>query len=128
MKDEQKLQKYQEFAENIPMNELFSHIKKITGLSDLVFTSKIVEDRYGYPRIIFESQDIVDKVGFLKLIFKELKIANFNSNIVYKDETDTFLYWCTVAMDYTHPGGGSNGKTFLHARYINGTWEFEYEE
>lgn len=127
MASEQTLKQYQEFAESIPMNELFSHIKNLTGLPDLIFTSKIVEDRYGYPRIIFESQDIADKVGFLKLIFKELKISNFNSNIVYEEETDTFIYWCTVAMDYTHPGGGSNGKTFLTARYNHGNWEFETE-
>lgn len=125
MTDEQKIKQYQEFANSISFDELFSYIKTITGLQDLRFTIRQAEDRYGYPIIKFESQDIVDKVGFLKLIFSELKIANFNSEIKYDEDSNTFWYWCSIAMDYSHPGGGSNGKTFLVARYVNRNWEFE---
>ena len=104
------------------MDELFNELKRVTGINDLKFTYTIKEDRYGMPRITFESQDLVDRVGFLKLIFQDIKISNFNSQVLYKD--DKFIYWCTIDFHYNHPGGGSNGKTFYSARYINNTWEF----
>jgi len=123
MTEEMILQKAQEFAESIPMNELFEELKKVTGINDLKFTYKITGSRNGMPRISFQSQDLVDKVGFLKLIFAEIHISEFNSEILYRD--NDFIFWCTVDFHYNHPGGGSNGKTFYTARYKNNCWEYE---
>lgn len=112
------------FAESIPMDELFSEIKRVTELPDLKFTYKIVESRTGMPRITFQSQDLVDKVGFLKLIFQELVISEFNSEIFSKD--GEYIFWCTVTISYEHPDGGSNGKTFYMANYSKKRgWEFD---
>lgn len=123
MTEEMILEKAQEFAESIPMDELFNELKRVTGIPDLKFTYKIGGSRTGMPHITFESQDLVDKVGFLKLIFADIRVSNFNSEIIYKN--DQFMYWCTVDFHYNHPGGGSNGKTFYTARYVNNCWQFE---
>ena len=131
-----KKQRIAEYAEEIPFDELFDYIRKLTGLDDLQFTVKLMEDRYGnvYPK--FKSQDIVDKVGFLKLMFSEIEISEFNSQISAREPEDyhdldytqdyPLHYWCTVDFSYTHPGGGSNGCTFLTAWY-DGSWEFRLE-
>lgn len=117
-----------EWAESVPMDELYNELRRLTGLSDLKFTSKVV-NRNNSIRILFESQDLIDKVGFLKLMFKEIKITQFNSEVVYKtaeDDTEYLLFWGTVDFSYTHPSGGSNGCTFLTFWYddIHG-WRFE---
>lgn len=117
-----------EWAESVPMDELYNELRRLTGLSDLKFTSKVV-NRNNSIRILFESQDLIDKVGFLKLMFKEIKITQFNSEVVYKtaeDDTEYLLFWGTVDFSYTHPSGGSNGYTFLTFWYddIHG-WRFE---
>ena len=126
----------EQYAEEIPFNELFDYIKKLTGIDDLTFEIKFTEDRFGKIRPTFKSQDLVDKVGFLKLIFSEIEISSFNSEIVvdtpkdYHDMDYTMdyplRYWCTVDFSYNHPGGGSNGKTFLTAWYQN-NWEYRLE-
>lgn len=117
-----------EWAENIPMEELYSELRRLTGLTDLKFTKKIRESR-GTIIIDFESQDLVDQVGFLKLMFKEIKISNFNSEVYYKsiDEEEAVpRYWGTACFRYTHPSGGSNGCTFLTFWYEDRKgWEFE---
>lgn len=123
--DGQKLAKYNEFVDSIQFDELFDYIRKVTGLNDLKFVTTVKENRNGKPVISFTSQNIVDKVGFLKLIFSSLTVANFNSEIKYKSEIESFIYWCTVAIQYEHPNGGSNGVTFLRAIYKNGYWEFD---
>ena len=117
------LEKMKEFAESIPMEELFDEIRHITALNDLKFTYKIIE-RNNYIFIEFKSQDIVDKVGFLKLIFSTLTIEQFNSEIRQKEEK--FFYWGTVDFRYTHTKGGCNGYKFLDFMYdeIHG-WKFE---
>ena len=112
-----------EWAEQVPMEELFTELRRLTGLTDLKFTHKVVESR-GSVRILFESQDLVDKVGFLKLIFKEIVISQFNSEIVARD--GELMLWGTAEFSYTHPDGGSNGKTFLTFWYDDKKgWEFE---
>lgn len=115
-----------EWANNIPMEELWSELRRITGLSDLKFTSKVVERR-GYVGIEFESQDLADKVGFLKLMFKEIIISQFNSKIYESDDDDHRpSYWGTASFSYTHPSGGSNGCTFLTFWYDDRRgWRFE---
>lgn len=125
MADKQMIEKYQKFVDSISFEELFNYIRNITGLKDLKFTITQKEDRFGYPRIEFKSQDLIEKVGFLKVIFSNIYICNFNSEIRYNSENDSFFYWCTVSIDYTHPGGGSNGKTFLTARYKANNWTID---
>ena len=123
------IEKMKEWAENIPMEELYSELRRLTGLSDLKFTTKVRELR-DMVIIDFESQDLVDKVGFLKLIFKEIKIARFDSSVQPKqsdddNENDEYFYWGTASFRYTHPGGGSNGCTFLTFQYDDRKgWEF----
>ena len=118
-----------EWAEQIPMDELWAEIRHMTGLPDLKF-SHTVADRNGSVRIYFESQDLVDKVGFLKLMFREIKIERFNSEVRRKNddddrETGEYFYWGTAAFSYTHPGGGSNCCTFLAFQYDDRKgWEF----
>ena len=116
-----------EFAENIPFDELFDEIKKITGVKELKFTKKIDEDRYGMPRIQFKSQDLAENIGFLKLMFKTLVISTFNTEIIYDKDTNRYRYWGTASFRYNHPSGGSNGYTFLTFWYDN-NWQFEIEE
>lgn len=118
-----------EWAEQIPMDELYSKIRQLTGLSDLKFTSK-VKDVRGHIVVQFASQDLADRVGFLKLIFKEIQITQFNSEVYLKaeneDEEPIPRYWGTASFSYTHPSGGSNGQTFLHYWYDDRTgWEFD---
>lgn len=116
------------WAEEIPIEILYEEIRKRTRLTDLKFTSKIVERNNGV-RILFESQDLSDKVGFLKLMFSEIKIAQFNSEIIYKsyDNEDPILrWWGTVQFSYTHPSGGSNGCTFMTFWYDDiHKWQFD---
>ena len=112
------------FAESIPLDELFDEIRVITGISDLKFTSKIDEDRYGMPYIQFQSQDLVEHVGFLKLMFKTIIISTFNSQIVHDKDEDKYRYWGTASFRYDHPSNGSNGYTFLTFWYDK-KWQFE---
>ena len=113
-----------EWAENIPIDDLFDEIRRRTGLSDLKFTHKVVERR-GYIRIQFESQDLVDKVGFLKLLFKSIIISQFDSEVKYIEESNKLFWWGTADFSYSHPDGGSNGHTFLSFRYDDkGGWTF----
>lgn len=117
-----------EWAENIPMEDLYSELRRLTGLTDLKFTKKVRESR-GYIIIDFESQDLADQVGFLKLMFKEIYIANFNSEVYCKsDDGEEAIphYWGTASFRYTHPSGGSNGCTFLTFWYDDRKgWEFD---
>ena len=117
-----------EWAEKVPMEDLFSELRRITGLSDLKFTSRVVE-RNNSVRILFESQDLVDKVGFLKLMFEEIVISQFNSAVVYDaygDEEPAYHFWGTANFSYTHPSGGSNGCTFLAFCYDDRKgWTFD---
>lgn len=117
-----------EWAENIPMNGLWDELRRLTGLSDLKFTSKVIE-RNNSVRILFESQDLVDKVGFLKLMFASIQISQFNSEVTVKrdnEENEYCAYWGTASFSYDHPSGGSNGCTFLTFWYddMHG-WTFE---
>lgn len=116
-----------EWAEQIPMDELYAELRKLTGIADLKFTTKIRESN-GYVFILFESQDLADQVGFLKLMFKEIRIANFNSKVYYDttDDEERPRYYGTACFDYSHPSGGSNGCTFLTFWYDDRKgWEFE---
>ena len=127
MNDMQELMKW---AENIPMEELWSEIRRITGLSNLTFTHKITE-RNGYVHIKFDSQDLVDLAGFLKIIFKELTISNFVSEVKYKaiDDNKEVIptYWGTANISYTSLKG-SNGCDFLTFWYDDRTgWKFALE-
>jgi len=117
------IEQLKEWAEQVPMEDLFTELRRLTGLADLKFTHKVVEGR-GSVRILFESQDLVDKVGFLKLIFKEITISQFNSEVLAKNGEP--LFWGTADFSYTHPDGGSNGKTFLTFWYDDKSgWKFE---
>ena len=112
------------WAEQIPMDELYDYLRKLTGLADLQFTTKIIEDREGKPRIMFQSQDLVEKVGFLKLMFSSIIISQFNSNIKFDKDLNDFYFWGTAAFSYNHPHGGSNGCTFCTFWYKNHAWTF----
>lgn len=111
----------QKFIDELPIEDLFAEIRKVTGLSDLKFTSRVVERNNNYFHILFESQDLADRVGFLKLLFKELYITQFNSCIEYvydvNEDNKELVWWGSASFGYTHPGSGSNGHTFLSFRY-----------
>ena len=124
-----------DFLETVPIEELYTEIRKRTGLDDLKFTKRIKESSHENPYIIIESQDIADKIGFMKLIMKELYICTFssrtevkhaiddNNNIVYYDSASI---WGTINFNYKHPGGGSNGYSFLYYEYSpEEGWKFE---
>lgn len=117
-----------EWAEKIPMDELFDEIRRLTGLPDLKFTSKVEENRNSV-RILFESQDLVEKVGFLKLMFSEIHIANFNSEVKQRKNEDDELepyYWGIASFRYTHPSGGYNGHNFMYFWYNDKKgWKFD---
>lgn len=117
-----------EWAENIPMEDLYAELRRLTGLSDLKFTKKIRESS-GHIIIDFESQDLADQVGFLKLMFKEIVISQFNSEVVYKayeGEEPAYHFWGTAGFSYSHPSGGSNGCTFLTFWYDDRKgWTFD---
>ena len=114
-----------DWAEKIPIEELFNEIRKVTGLNDLKFTHKIYE-RNNYVTIEFSSQDLVDKVGFLKVLFSSIVISQFNSEVKVKPDSENKLfYWGTADFRYNHTYGGSNGKTFMTFRYDDKSgWEF----
>ena len=124
MDKDTKYDEMRKWAEQVPVEELYSEIRKLTGLSDLSFTTKIDEDRYGRPRIQFSTQDLVDKVGFLKLLFSYIDISTFNTEIKYNEERDIFYWWGSAHFSYKHPSGGSNGHAFLTFWY-DGNWQFE---
>lgn len=112
-----------EWARQIPIEELWNEIRKLTRLADLKFSYEVVE-RNGYARILFESQDLVDQVGFLRLIFDEIRVTNFNSEVRARDGIPYF--WGTANFSYHHPSGGSNGCGFLTFWYDDQKgWTFE---
>ena len=119
-------EKMRDWAEKIPLEELFDHLRKLTGLPDLRFDTKIKENRYGEPIITFSSQDLAEKVGFLKLIFSEIWISQFNSSIIWDEDKEVFRYWGTADFHYLHPHGGSNGCKFCTFWYDDRSgWTFE---
>lgn len=111
----------QKFIDELPVEDLFDEIRKVTGLSDLKFTYKVRESYDGILGIMFTSQDLADRVGFLKFLSKELYITQFSSRVEYvddDDEEDNELIWRgSASFSYAHPSGGSNGHTFLSFRY-----------
>lgn len=111
----------QKFIDELPVEDLFAEIRKVTGLSDLKFTYKVKESYDGKFVIKFTSQDLADRVGFLKLLFKELYIKQFGSYVEYVDdgneEDKELIWWGTASFEYTHPDVGSNGHCFLDFRY-----------
>lgn len=124
--DDDEKARIQEFAESIPMEELFDHIKELTGLSDLKFEVSKEFNRNGDFRILFESQDLADRVGFLKLLFKELYISNFGGYVNMRSSGKCY-YWTSVTFDYVHPNGGMNGHTFCDVHYEDGQWQYYNE-
>ena len=120
----------QKFIDELPVEDLFAEIRKVTGLSDLKFTYKVEESYDGRLGIKFTSQDLADRVGFLKLLFKELYIKQFSSYVDYanddNEEDKELIWWGTADFSYTHPSGGSNGCTFLSFRYNDRKgWTFD---
>lgn len=119
----------QKFIDELPIEDLFAEIRKVTELSDLKFTYKVKEYYNGRLGIEFTSQDLADRVGFLKLLLKELYITQFSSCFEYVydvNEDNKELVWRgSAAFEYTHPGGGSNGHDFLSFRYDKRKgWQF----
>ena len=123
------IEELKEWAENIPLEDLWTELRRLTGLADLKFTSNIIE-RNSVVRINFKSQDLAEKVGFLKLMFSTIVIEQFNSEVFVKqteDENKSIpMWWGTASFQYTHPSGGSNGVTFLTFWYNDRQgWKFE---
>lgn len=114
------------WAESIPLDGLWDEIKKRTGLSDLVFESRI--NTTNPVRIHFESQDLADRVGFLKLMFEILRIEDFNSEVFVREMNGvpTKIWWGTVCFCYVHPNGGINSMRFMSFWYVDGKgWQFD---
>lgn len=136
---DRKKKRIEAFANDIDFEPLFAYIRKVTELDNLKFTVKIKEDRYGYAYPVFDTDNIIDIApAFLKLAFSELNISSFNSQIHANEPKDyhdldytqdyPLRYWCTVALDWTSHGGGTNGKTFLDATYNEKAgWEMRLE-
>lgn len=111
----------QKFIDELPIEDLFAEIRKVTGLSDLKFTYNFKEYYDGILSMQFTSQDLADRIGFLKLLFKELYITQNSSFIKYADDDNEdnkeLVWWGSASFRYTHIGGGSNGQCFLDFRY-----------
>ena len=111
-------QKLMEWASTIPMEELYSEIRRVTKISNLKFTSKI-DERMGADgnmliRILFSSQELTDQIGFLNLLISQLNIANGTSVIKYKkiDENIYPIYYGEVFLKCSiHGGIGRNTHT-----------------
>lgn len=130
-------QRVEEFVHEIPFDELFDYIKKITNINDLQFNVEYKKTRAGEVYPTFESQNIADRLGFLSLIFKEATIGSFSSGVSvhkpqsYKDidySIDYPLsYYCSVTLNYELMSYGRNGCNFLKAYYEDGQWQFILE-
>lgn len=116
------------WAEQVDLSPLWQEIRKVTGLDDLNFSYKIKETRSGLS-LDFTSQNLAERTGFLKLMFKDLFITQFSSGIIWKSKTVDEPYasiWGSVDFTYNHPGGGSNGISFLRYWYSDKRgWEFD---
>ena len=118
-----------EFARNLPVEELFNHIREITGIKDLVFEYEVRKNYREEPYPQFHSQDLADRVGFLDLMFKHIYIKQFNSEVAFDSENNRLYYWGTVAFSYEHHPCGSNGSTFMTVWYdrVNG-WTYRLDK
>ena len=118
-----------EFANRIPFEGLFDKIREVTGMDDLEFERKVVENYNKEPFIKYCSQDIADRVGFLTLMFKHLYIQQFNSGVAYDEGRKRLYYWGTVAFAYEHQPCGTNASTFMSVWYdeVEG-WSFRLEK
>lgn len=130
-------QRIEEFAHEIPFDELFDYIKKITNINDLNFNVEYKKTRGGEVYPVFESQNIADRLGFLSLVFKEATIGSFNSGVsVHKPENYEDIdysvdyplsYYCSITFNYELMSYGHNGCDFLRAYYEDGQWQFLLE-
>ena len=118
------------WAETIPLEELWSEIRKITGISELKFKHNICDSTSGV-KIEFKTQNISDKIGCLGLIFKPVYIVSYDSNAYcydnYYDDNGThrfkFAFWVRVAFEL---GSYARPQCFLMAEYTDAKgWSFE---
>lgn len=117
------------WLENIPLEELWSEIGKITGIQ-LAFKYNICDSTSGV-KLEFDTQDISDEIGCLGLIFKPVYIVSYDSNAYcydnYYDDNGTnrfkFAFWVRVAFEL---GNYARPQCFLMAEYTDAQgWSFE---
>lgn len=117
-----------EFANRIPLEELWNKLRDLTELPDLQFEYEIKNTR-GDVCITFTSQDLADQIGFLELAFRTFKIASFNSSVGYDDKKNELYLWCTIDFRYDLQEMGSNGAQFLTAWYSDSEgWTFRTDK
>lgn len=127
--DTDKYAKYKEFADSIDLTPLYDKIKQMAGISNIEFTSKVIE-RPGDVYIDIKSNDLIDSCGLFKLALRECYIETFNSGIVTSKDTNNTYWWGTMDLRYQSKQGGTNGVRFLRFSYNEepNKWLFNEED
>ena len=130
-----------EFANRIPLDELFDYIRSITGIPDIQFETKI-SDGTVFPDVFFISNDISDKIGWLDTIFSRVRIISYNRTInigknLYErqgstqefkaNSTGDYKYWVRRGIEYIAHIQPNSSPTigFMTAQYSDKYgWEF----
>lgn len=107
------------------LEPMFAYIRKLVGIPNLQFTTKVTKNYRGKDYIEFESEDLHENF-LIKNAWKEFRVDNFNSNLYTesyedgldrydrKEETDLSVpaevsYWWSIHFSYQHWTGGTNG-------------------
>lgn len=143
--------KAEEFANNIPFNELENYLAKELGLDKLNLHLKVEKtERFGLCGnqdkvlsnilIDFESDNLYIKDKLLANLVKSIKISNSYESIVIektednnKFERDDFDYtkiedlyvYFIIDLRYIHHDNGKNGHTIARAIYDKNGWNIE---
>lgn len=146
--------KAEEFANNIPFNELENYLAKELGLDKLNLHLKVEKTEkfglYGNQDkvlsnilIDFESDNLFIKDKLLATLVKSIKISNSYESIVIektednnKFERDDFDYtkiedlyvYFIIDLRYIHHDNGKNGHTIARAIYYKNGWNIEMEK
>lgn len=146
--------KAEEFANNIPFNELENYLAKELGLDKLNLHLKVEKTEkfglYGNQDkvlsnilIDFESDNLFIKDKLLATLVKSIKISNSYESIVIektednnKFERDDFDYtkiedlyvYFIIDLRYIHHDNGKNGHTIARAIYDKNGWNIEMEK
>jgi hypothetical protein len=135
-----------QFAQRIPLDELFDYLRNITGIPDLQFETKI-SNKVGSPDVFFISNDVSDKIGWLSCIFSKVRLVSISRTInvgknfferrndhgreFKANTTGDYKYWVWVGVEYTPYENPSTSPRmgFLTAQYSDAYgWEFALEK
>lgn len=136
-----------EFANRIPMDELYDYIRKVLGIPDLQFeTTMSNREIGGSTDIYFESNNFVDKLGCMNMIFSDMcvyscsRIISIGENAFERSSgapkfkantTGEYKYWVNVGIcfhTYRQPKY-SGDEPFMRAAYSDKYgWEFALDK